>query len=1733
MAAPAKPKAIKPFKVVKPKKSKRRSTVTTKHHRYQSFSERIAKFKIDPIRRRRNAEGREELADETETYFGRSLIEWRDLNLSNTFTGFASDVGAYCDSLPVVLHNEDRIMDLLIAYLEKADELAMEPLLNLFSHFAHDLDARFEKHFQRAVGTIAEVASKHQDPAVVEWSFTCLAWLFKYLSRLLAPDLRPLYNLMSPYLGKEVQKPFIIRFAAESLSFLLRKAAATYERDQEPLDRIISHMVQDCVESRDERSADLHRQGIMTLLTEAIKGVQTGLHSSGLATVQSLLKSAGKVSGDGKEVATEMVVGVLTSLIHHTNRESFQPVAQTVVEYVQTHLVDQEQPLQFASSVLFTVVSVRKGTRITEWKPIISVVGSLIKQASRSQNLVDASAYHILSVTAVAMQSATIDAVLPALGLLETLRRDFWTSHFLRFCDFSARMGRERFQNFLLPQLQKFIVEHWEEHGESLCLLLPRLTNYGLDLKVTPPSKMQDTLSERLTSLGDLATLSADTEAVKLAEANATLLALPYLKLGDPHREKLQSSLLAVVRASLDPSMKTSRGFRNFALGACLQPLLNLTDKYNEIASLWPALCSATTELGTSARFWSSLLHYIRVCKPDDLNGSQVNDLRRSLVQALASPSHGVRQSALEMMEFLYELQELPTPNVLATASTIESTPVSLETSRGISMNIRNLVAGYADASADPLLRQALPTYCFGLLHLKLAQAWEDAISALAEMCRTSSGEETVINTAQAWLDGVPEADDRNETDPILTADSQGFVVVSDFQCSNYMRVAAMSKQVFEEPSGGYPTAEQQLQLDIKLASTISLDSRGQALRVLNKIPHIAEKRSRILVPVLLKWAGAADAGEDEQSVQQVRWSRKDQKAMLGIFAQFVSPRVLYRSSEVYDALLRLSANGDVEIQQSALKAIFAWKDPAVSRYEVHLVNLLDEARFREELSVFLQQGDEEEAVRSEDERRLLPVLLRLLYGRAVAGGKHVQGSRRKAIFVALSRFKQDALGMFINIAMGAVSGFQGAGDLSTPLSTPARQQFGMLNMLNDLLETLGSSLEPFATNILHGVVRCTAHASKQLEHVSQDDELEDLSLLRSVRQVGFQCLVHIFTSMRQSDFADEADYIVRELVQPRLQKFAAENAQSVSGMLRLFAAWSSSTRTSSYLANAQGPSIAAVAELLRQPSAKDEVRLFALQEILDRLLEDGQGEAVIRPHMSAFTTSIGFLLNQQVSKDVLNACVRSIAQLAEHITDAGEAKSIINVCSGLLVKRTKIVSPPTKTGLLRTISPLLEVVETGPDSPLFEAVCGLFSRLAEPNSRILLSEVLSKLCKADLAMSKTAEICRKLNCYSGLSNEPEHEQREQGFTSVYEHWTELSAQQWSPIVHNCMFFIRDTEDVVNRSSAAQTLEHLIDAASDRPESLLPLLSKTLLPGIERGMLQSYELVRAEYLRLLGHVVEKLPNWSAVSDMTPLTVGGDDEASFFVNVLHIQQHRRLRALRRLAEDAAQVNSSNVTKIFLPLLEHFVFDQAPGDAGRTLADQTIVTIGALANCLSWSAFRATFKRYISYIKTKEDIEKTVLRLLGALVDALAASPRDTLVVHGNEAVSNKSEVIVRDFLPPLMEYLHHRDESTVDRRMTVAVTIVKLLLVLPEAELSIRLAAVLTDVSHILRSRSQEARDQTRKAIQAILSLVGPSYLGFIVKELRRLCKEATSCMCCRSPCTHCLLVRLKVANLVT
>jgi U3 small nucleolar RNA-associated protein 20 len=439
-------------------KNTKSGTQSSRRHHFEGFSERVAKIKIEPVRR-----GRSTILDDAElsasfSYFGDSLVEWRDLNISTAFSTFARQATPLSASLPLVLHHSDRIFALLVEYIEKGDKHSEEPFLSLLAHFAHDLGVQFEKYFGQAVKTVAQLAAKHPDVEVIEWSFTCMAWLFKFLSRLLVPDLRPVFDLMAPLLGKERQKAFVTRFAAESLSFLLRKAGAMRHREKASLHLITRHISDQLKELQGSGQDHEFQHGIMTLFADSMKGVQRGLHSSAVAIMEDLLWVTYHEDYVQCRIPPlePVLIGTVTALIHHSDAEHFRPLLACVLEQVEKVASDVRY-VGLSSRLLFNICGVRMGNRIENWKPVLEVTSLLLDAVANSTVQKLPPMQDCLSAIAVVFQSCPLDSAIPYVSVFERLANGPWEDYFLPFCNLFAELGADRFYTLLLPYFKRCV----------------------------------------------------------------------------------------------------------------------------------------------------------------------------------------------------------------------------------------------------------------------------------------------------------------------------------------------------------------------------------------------------------------------------------------------------------------------------------------------------------------------------------------------------------------------------------------------------------------------------------------------------------------------------------------------------------------------------------------------------------------------------------------------------------------------------------------------------------------------------------------------------------------------------------------------------------------------------------------------------------------------------------------------------------------------------------------------------------------------------------------------------------------------------------------------------------------------------------------------------------------------------------------------------------------------------
>ena len=1733
------------------KRVRKKGTVSTNSHRFETFNEKISKIKINPIRRGVQRLTREEDLGLNGSHFESGLLYWKELNLSQNFASFVQDVAPLCDSLPQLLHHQERILSTLLQYVGLQDALSLQPLLSLLSDLAHDLGATFEPYFLTALSALISIAAQHQDVEVVEWAFSCIAWLFKFLAKLLVPDIWPTYQLLAPLLGKGTKKEHVARFAAEALSFLVRKAALLYTKERSPLDKLIAKVYQDV---RDHASADkgnaLYQFGVLTFFSEAMKGVNAKFHSCAPNLLRALIHG---VTGAPD---LDLLLGLVTGVIHHAEAATFGPILGEILTYVGS-IIDtgamKSQQVLLASHLLFRVTAVRKGSRGSDWKPIVTYVWKLQRVSDEANAATrHAETVAIVKATASTYAAAPVGALTERLQVtMEDMIEQSGFQAFLSFCALLAELNRDRFDSMVAPYFYKSLCSHWHTQEQQLLVVVPSImtTQSSLGPK-TCPVPVQEWI---LATFNGAITLSE-----KIARQNAYLDLLRAFPMDQQRGPKLFSLLRTRVNRLLG-AHETDENYDEadlrLYLGAGFQKLLTDSANSSKLSTTYQ-LCSAFPQFLSWTLFLRNLLDLIDL-KPDPIDALQAEPVFDSLIRNLGSSDRELRKLSLKLLRKMHSHGTDSFSDLLSAAISIEDLPLDFNSARQGSMLIRRLSGLLEGIPGDPRARKAIAHFCFGLLTLKFSPWWSEAVALLKTICEIQDGESVVGDLVFAWLEmrstcSGPERDDGTS--------QEAYPRITQFQSLDVINMESMLRQKLRELEHADKTLKVRFEEQHSSKRSKWDNFRSQALLVLKGLPSLAEKKSRRLVPHLLHWANhdacvktttfdgldqPGDALERIDSLSTDPWSRVDRIAMLELFGAFQNPGVLYKSSEVFAALLDCLARPDAELQRAAFNAIMTWKSDAIAHSRQNILNLIDEARFRDELATLLSADGDESVLRSEHFDGVLPVVLRVLYGKAITRSKASDGStRRKAIFNAIFRLPDQYVGEFLEVALRPLRSidYHDASNWDNiDFDMRPRSMLGLVNLLKDLASSMGERVAFLGRKIFGAALFCLIRATEALESAqAKGDAGPQEPTLKDIRQIGIQCISLSFEHFLLDDLSPFLGSLYKKIIEPRNEKLPVENAHSVSGMLKLFAVWASKHETVTLLAGRDVPLMAYILPILTVPSAKEVVQLHVLEEILKPivLFAEDSGAAtvtslVLRPYMTSILKETAALISKNPSPLVLTSTLELVASLAELANAPSHGQELLKISASLLGQPRQRVSLGSKGNLLVVVKRALTLSNLKSDDELLwqihRSTSAHFSYFLDRSNRLQLCDVMTAMSSIAGGLEQTAEFCDDLNSFSTeVLDEPDFGRRIQAFNSLAEAAEKLSYEAWRPLLHNCLFYLKD-EDISLRTSASFALHKFIDAKSPyeqtdsncqpNQEQLLAIL----LDQLRLRASDSSDVLRNEVLLLMAHLVKLNPSWTEISDMHPLLMNGDEEASIFNNIMHIQRHRRLRALRRLAAEAQnhRLVSKNITKFWIPLLEPFVLDKVEGSAEHNLAFESTVTIAALATGMQWPQLRSMMKRYSGYIRTKRGSEKQVLKVLAALIDTLSGEApwsSDTLKTeaptksNGDAQLStlgsslperNKFGAEVEGtLLPPLKACLHEKDESTVVLRAPVAFSIVKLLKTLSAEKFEALLPPVLTDLCHILRSRAQESRDLTRVTLAEISRLIGAERFGFLLKELR-------------------------------
>lgn len=1821
------PPTIASGRIAKVRKHKN-TTPHQKNHRWESFSTKISKLNsLDPLRKVRRHDLDDEDLSSTTSYFRNGIKRWADLNISKPFTNFKREALPLCETLPQMLLYQDKIMDLLATYISAQEKEGLEPLLELLTAFAHDLGVKFEIYYQRSLELLVAIARKPQDADVIEWTFAALAWLFKYLSRLLVPDMRPTYDMLSGLLGKTKHPVHINRFAAEAMSFLIKKAATPSYResalprivehvrnDMKDLARILAQKNKDAEEDVADyeleaafktRQFEMYREGIMTMFSEAMKSAGTTLHSTATFVFDALLKAIPpeEFEPGNSMFWTEVCGGVLTNIIHHSTADSFKALADAVVDIAAAALEyerSQEEPSRLIVIVrLFGIMAgVRDGSRVSNWGSLIKMLVRSLEGLSKCGQQISRIASptiweSVIANAAICWHQAPMDALIPSLNdFNKVLTGEPFMGWYIPFCSFLAELNEARFRSLFQKPFQKFIAAHWSkgQNEDLLCVLLPRLVECGALPRggdkegCSLPQSWQDQIVSKFEELGNTpfperGSHGKDPDIRRdrfLPKYAALLRVLESTNVHPSTSARIAELLLKKLKLALRPSTSLDPEETRFIVSQGFLAYLRMSKASGSVDdSLSPLLKAAAPRFSSSAAFLEALLGYEKeMVQQKKKRGSESpvtedDPFILALTTNLASSSRSLRMASLRMFEVLSFTPD--EDSYLSTMIMVEQMPMDHNSPRAIAVHLRRLAQSYAKLNLKSWLRQAVPAYLFGMLTIPLAPVWDEAVEALQHIAQVKPATELIFDRAFEWS-RIPSP---RWTPPQLSSSANKSYAGTLFGCMHFAQLQEQGQRTSEaiaEPSNILSKEFEQQQ---EVTPAHVANARGKALKVFSAVPSLAEKHSRKLVPFLLSLDEAQSSSSDDEDEDQIIpvndfWSLPDKKALVGVFAQFGNPKVLYKSKEVYQTLLSMLANRDIEVQKLALKAVLTWKQEGVKPYREHLEYLLDESRFKNELTVLLQG---ENMIQPQHRAELMPVLLRVLYGRATskkgaASGRNGLHATRLAVIRNLSI--QD-VGGFLDIALGNLQGIRivDASGLKQGLFaeekiTP-RKQVGFLNMVQTIVNELGTSVEKYMDPLVNAVLYCLFSASRNLRQAEEKDEDEDdasiddektsnVSLYKVARTTALRSLCALIKNNQSFDWAPYQDSIVAEIVTPVINLPPEEMAQGISWTWKLIETWSLLPRTASILAIDENV-MPKIAHCIGFEKSKNEVRVFALGVIqnLVKLAQapeaasnlDGLVKAeLLDPNADNILNAIGNFLRSRndIENRVLEVCVETVVELSSVVDGSRNAKNLVDISTHLLNQPARRVSPKVKGSLLRVLEHYITLDDIHNDPTLkqdvYKTLASLFSFFKDKRNRESLSKVLVAFSTREPAVEEVARISADLNSYvAERLDEPDYDRRLAAYNAVSRRETPLTIDQWLPVLHNMVFYLsQDEEFGILCSNSVDGLCKYIDAAAEAwgeetQGTYVVHVDTIIMPAIQSGVREESETVRRETIRLLSHLVATLGDWPAVQDLSVLLPSTEEDANkaFFANILTPAVSKQLQALQLLsaANERNELSSKNISHIFLPLLEHFIWGRA-GNDDHGLGAQAAATIASLAGSLDWSQYRAVLRRYISYLESKPELHKQVIRLLDKIVDSVvsaaernnetamevdnaadsAAMPKRRLALS-LPAQEKLAEEFTNYFTPPLLKHLHNKNEETVSARVPVAVILVKLLRLLPDQILSQQLPSVLTDICHILRSKEWEAREMSRSTLAKIACILGPPSFGFILKELRGALKAGT------------------------
>uniref|UniRef100_A0A0E0C3V7 Uncharacterized protein n=1 Tax=Oryza meridionalis TaxID=40149 RepID=A0A0E0C3V7_9ORYZ len=1582
------------------------SSSSRKRFVFKSFSQRVEEIDIDVYRSLHEVKAEPSSGS---SFFLDALVEWRELNTADDFISFYEETIHLVQTLPQIVLHCEKIFSGLLKRINMKARLSLEPILMLVAALSRDILEDFLPHANAILALLSDGGDR--DPEIMEQVFTSWSYVMMYLQKYLVKDVVQVLRITAPL--RIFPKDYVREFMAESVSFVLRNAPNGQQIEG----------VRNVLLEAAKNPSPVHIDGITALLCHVMRGTYTRLHSRA-GKIMEFLLSKSNLTTIQEKFPDEINICIKDGYMDHLKR-LIDFLTFALQNSKQSDVADKANILKLVKSLVSKYM----------------LPGSCTGETSSSE-VVNSVLDFLLCVLDVPVILGNLSFISPFYDPVFKLT-DLSMLVFVRKLLTKGPKIIQTFESQILSAMDNFLETSPEEVLFILLHFFKRaktqITLHGIDGSYIHREKkvckfIESNVSFWLELLEDIVKTGNHTSNL-VNEKEAAILwgsICCYPNIKDVPQVSLSmlnklicnlDRLLEVEAESISGLPKTT--WRSL-LGAALSSyhelqLINtsISSEIGQILSLAKKHSTSPQVLSAIAEYLDSLPGAASLGMTGECDQQNLLDLLSIFAVNLSSPNKDLRVLTLRILSYFGKMdQRLGTDeerphkrqktedsgddtidmkyaNVLDTLLAVESTPISVSTSRKIAIFVSRIQMSLSSKMVHedyiPLLLHGI----IGVLYNRFSDLWPPALDCLAVLI--SKHKELVwdqfiqfIATHQSNGPTVKNQDKLEATiQPQSIFDCFSIYLSTNYDCTPLETVATL------------------------------------LLQSLQKISDVAESRSRHLVPLFLTFMGYDNSNiTSVDSYISNKCKGKQWKTILkewlNVLRLMRNARSLYQSKILQEVLTkRVLDESDPDIQSKALDCLLNWKDEFLTPYSKSLKNLIDSKTLREELTTWAVSYDSL-SIQKDHRSSVVPLVIRVLTPKLrkfklLGSRKHTGVSHRKAILRFLMQFDSNELQLFFSLLLKSlipgnlrleIFGSQSdnlLGNISDIVEASTeiclenltwKKANGFLHLVEEIFGTFGMAhISPVLDVLLLIVVRLLESCMRNLSSMNEENYPSkqsngpDDECSMTMEAGNSMSLKEHSKDLPSADHNKLLIMLVKcnilSVVTPISYLTVMQESVSIKQLKDLRQEASSSEKPSSlfscFMAMSQSPKLAsllgahnlvpAIFSILTVKKASGSITSYALEFIenlikLDTDLEqhgDHSLKKILVPHMDVLLHSLNDFvsyrreLHRKSGTWLGQSELRLFKLLMKYITDPSSAEHVLDLILPFFSK--KDLNPDECLEALRVVGGILANLRCGVSAKILNALNPLLAT-AGLELRLCICDIYVGLSFHEPSVSTLAMLVRDLNAVSTSElGEVDYDTRIKAYDTIQpQSFLDMREEHVGAILSHCVYDM-SSEELIFRQSASRALQSFLDFSASimnneskhcietennsngiwTKGSIHQILEKTYLHNM--GVAMSKDIsIQKEWIILLREMVYNFNHVPSLNSFIPLCKE-DLEEDFFHNITHLQAGKRSKALSLFKQRIKDTEfSEDVTmKVFVPLFFNMFFDVKAGKGEQPAHD----------------------------------------------------------------------------------------------------------------------------------------------------------------------------------------------------